>query len=155
MTERNPERVPEPSLERGAGPADEPTADLVALARAHGVATEYWDWQGRHVSVPAATVRAVLTALDVDVSSPQAVATAREDADLRAWRRMLPPTVVCRAGSSSWVAVHLPHGEQVQVWAELEDGTRRSLVQQDHWVDPRLVDGRQVGEAAFRTCCSN
>ena len=36
--------------------------DLVALAAAYGVATEYWDWQGRHVGVPA-TVVAVLAAL--------------------------------------------------------------------------------------------
>jgi 4-alpha-glucanotransferase len=149
VTERNPERDPEPSAEPSATPADAPGADLVTLARAHGVATEYWDWQGRHMDVPAATVRSVLTALDVDVSTPQALATAREDAELRAWRRMLPPTVVCRAGSSTWVAVHLPHGDPVQVWAELEDGTSRTLVQQDHWVAPRLVDGRQVGEATF------
>jgi 4-alpha-glucanotransferase len=141
VTERNPE----PRTDQ----AGVPSADLVAVARAHGVATEYWDWQGRHVTVPGATVRAVLSALDVDVSSPSALAKSREDAELRDWRRMLPPTVVCRAGSSVWLAVHLPHGESVQVWAELEDGSRRSLVQQDHWVDPRLVDGRQVGEATF------
>jgi 4-alpha-glucanotransferase len=123
--------------------------ELVALARAHGVATEYWDWQGRHVTVPAASVRAVLTALDVDVSSPRAVAASLEDSQLQPWRRMLPPTVVCREGTTPWVPVHLPHGESVQVWVELEDGSRRSLVQQDRWVDPRVVDGRQVGEATF------
>jgi 4-alpha-glucanotransferase len=153
VTERNPERNPEPAAPPDPRPGrarrDEPCEDIVALARAHGVATEYWDWQGHHVSVTDATVRSVLTALDVDVSSLQAIASAREDVELRAWRRMLPPTVVCRQGSATWVAVHLPHGDQVQVWAELEDGSRRSLVQQDHWVDPRLVDGRQVGEATF------
>ena len=42
---------------------------LKALADAYGIATDYWDWQGRHVQVPAATVRAVLTALDVDAST--------------------------------------------------------------------------------------
>ena len=40
-----------------------PPPRLVELAHAHGVATEYWDWQGRHVTVSAATIRAVLTAL--------------------------------------------------------------------------------------------
>jgi 4-alpha-glucanotransferase len=139
------ERHPEPRTDQ----VDVPSPDLAAVARAHGVATEYWDWQGRHVTVPAATVRAVLGALDVDVSSPSAVAKAREDADLRGWRRMLPPTVVCRAGSSLWLSVHVPHGESVEVWAELEDGTRRGLQQQDRWVEPRLVDGQQVGEATF------
>jgi 4-alpha-glucanotransferase len=128
---------------------EEPSTELVALAKAHGVATEYWDWRGRHVTVSAGTVRSVLAALDVDASSPRAVAASREEAELRPWRRMLPPTVVCRAGTTPWVAVHLPHGELVQVWAELEDGTKRSLTQQDHWVDPRVVDGRQIGEATF------
>jgi 4-alpha-glucanotransferase len=144
VTERNPE----PRTDQVGAPSPGSSA-LVALARAHGVATEYWDWQGGHVTVPEATVRAVLTALDVDVSSATAIAASQADAELLAWRRMLPPTVVCRAGSSVWVPVHVPHGEHVQVWAELEDGSRRTLVQQDRWVDPRLVDGRQVGEATF------
>lgn len=139
----------EPTSELTTEPSEVPSPELVALARAHGVATEYWDWRGGHVTVPAASVRAVLTALDVDVSSPRAQAASLEDAELRPWRRMLPPTVVCREGTRPWVPVHVPHGELVQVWAELEDGGSRPLAQQDHWVDPRVVDGRQVGEATF------
>ena len=42
-----------------------PPPRLAELALAHGVATEYWDWQGRHVTVSAATIRSVLTALGV------------------------------------------------------------------------------------------
>ncbi len=143
------EPIPELTSELTIEPSEVPSPELVALARAHGVATEYWDWRGGHVTVPAASVRAVLTALDVDVSSPRAQAAALEDAELQPWRRMLPPTVVCREGTRPWVPVHVPHGELVQVWAELEDGTSRPLAQQDHWVDPRVVDGRQVGEATF------
>ena len=33
------------------------------LANAYGVATDYWDWQGRHVEVPVDTMVAVLGAL--------------------------------------------------------------------------------------------
>ena len=44
--------------------------DLLELATAHGVATQYWDWQQRHVVVPAATVIAVLAGLGIDAAPP-------------------------------------------------------------------------------------
>src|SRR5690606_31025837 len=68
------------------------------LADAYGVATEYWDQSGNHVEVGAATVAAVLTALGVDVSTPESIAAALVDVRLREWRRMLPPVFVTRAG---------------------------------------------------------
>ncbi|HEU5157789.1 MAG TPA: 4-alpha-glucanotransferase [Streptosporangiaceae bacterium] len=40
--------------------------ELAALAQANGVATEYQDWQGRHVPVPRDTLVAVLAALGAD-----------------------------------------------------------------------------------------
>src|SRR6187200_2989981 len=46
-----------------------PSAELVQLARSYGVATEYWDWLGEHVTVSASTVRTVLGALGVDAST--------------------------------------------------------------------------------------
>ncbi|KQX65770.1 4-alpha-glucanotransferase [Angustibacter sp. Root456] len=129
--------------------APTPSPALVALAREFGVATEYWNWQGEHVLVPATTIVAVLAALGVDASSDDAVQVALEQAEQRPWRRTLPPVVVTRAGTAPWVPVHLPHGGSVQAWAELERGGRRELTQQDHWVEPRVVDGAQVGEATF------
>jgi len=126
-----------------------PSADLVSLARALGVATEFWDWQGAHVSVADETVRAVLTALDIDVSTPEAVVTSREQVLERPWRRMLPPVVVIRRSSNPWVPVHIGHGEAVRAWVALEGGGRRELGQQEHWVQPRVIDGAQVGEATF------
>ena len=52
---------------------------LAQLADAHGVAVEYWDWQGGRVDVEDATLTAVLTALGVDASSDarQALISAR------------------------------------------------------------------------------
>ncbi len=126
-----------------------PSPELVALARALGVATEFWDWQGAHVSVAAETVRAVLSALDIDVSTPEAVVTSREQVLERAWRRMLPPVVVTRQSWSPWVPVHIGHGETVRAWVVLEAGGQRELGQQEHWVQPRVIDGAQVGEATF------
>jgi len=46
--------------------AEAPSPTLVALAEAHGIATEYWSFFGEHVSVPAATLHAILTAMGVD-----------------------------------------------------------------------------------------
>ena len=42
--------------------------NLVALATACGVATEYWDWRGEYVAVPESTVVAVLEALGWDAT---------------------------------------------------------------------------------------
>jgi 4-alpha-glucanotransferase len=65
---------------------------LVDLARAHGVATSYVDWQGRRVEVDRDVVAAVLGVLGVDATNPRA---ARAEA--RALRRR-SRTVVVRQG---------------------------------------------------------
>jgi 4-alpha-glucanotransferase len=120
------------------------------LAEAAGVATEFTDWQGRHAPVPDATVVAVLTALGLDAHSGDAAAESLAELGAKRWRQMLPPTVVVRQGAAPRVWVHVPHGEPVEVWVRLEDGSRRDdLAQLDHWVEPRRVDGELVGEATF------
>jgi 4-alpha-glucanotransferase len=125
------------------------SADLRALAEAYGVATEFWDWQGRHTPVPRDTVLAVLAALDVDASTEQGARAALADAERAPWRRTLPPVVVTRSGRGAEVPVHVPHGEPVELSVELEDGGTIDLEQQQKWVDPREVDGALVGEATF------
>src|SRR6266508_470611 len=149
-----PAGVASPQPQRGCGRLAHvtlPTPALVDLAVAYGVATEYWDWQGRHVVVPAETVAAVLEALGVDASTPDLAAAALESQRLARWRRTLPPTLVMREGWTPWFAVHLPHGTQAEVWVDLEDGgQRRDVPQQDHWVQPQWVDGGLVGEATYQ-----
>jgi 4-alpha-glucanotransferase len=113
------------------------------------VATEYWDWQGNQVIVSAQTISAVLQALGVDTSDDAAVASSLAHVADRTWHRTLPPIVVCRQGSNRWVPVHLPDGDQVQVWAILEDGSRREIRQVDNYVTPRVIDGALTGEATF------
>jgi 4-alpha-glucanotransferase len=120
---------------------------LTELAEAYGVATEFWDWQGRHVEVPEATVVAVLRALDVDATDP---AAALHERRLDRWRRMLPPVLVTRQGWQPTVDVHVPHGWPVDIWVELEAGGRRGLRQEENWTPPQDVDRGQVGEATFR-----
>ncbi len=53
-------------------PTPAPSHALAELARAFGVATEYWDWQGNHVIVGEPTISAVLRALGLDVSDDAA-----------------------------------------------------------------------------------
>jgi len=130
-------------------PTPAPSHALAELARAFGVATEYWDWQGNHVIVSAATISAVLEALGLDSSDDAGIARSLAVVADRAWRRTLPPIVVCREGATPWVPVHLPHGKTPQVWVLLEDGSRREVRQVDHYVEPRMIDDQRTGEATF------
>jgi 4-alpha-glucanotransferase len=128
----------------------DPTAELVELAGAYGVATDYWDWRGRHVEVPASTLTAVLGALGVDTSTDVARRKSVERRRTEAWRRAVPPYVVAPRGGQHTVEVHVAHGSPAGVRLELEDGTAHSrLVQVDNWEPPREIDGRLIGEASF------
>jgi 4-alpha-glucanotransferase len=133
----------------GPPPAEALSPELIELARAHRIATEFWDWGGEHRSVPASTIVAVLGALDVDAGTPDAIQKARVDVDERPWRRLLPATVVMSSGTGANVMAHVRHGDPVAVWVELEGGDRWALAQVDRYVEPRLIDGDLVGEATF------
>ncbi|KGN39458.1 4-alpha-glucanotransferase [Knoellia subterranea] len=126
-----------------------PSDTLVALARAHGVATDFHDWKGTHTVIGDASLRTVLAALGVDASSEEAVAASLADAENRPWRRTLPATVVCREGWTPWVHAHVPDGGAITLTVELEDGSSREVQQVDRWVHPREIDGRLIGEATF------
>jgi len=124
---------------------------LRQLAEAYGIATEFWDWQLRHVDVPAETIVKVLAALEVDASTAQAAEAAVDALHDAPWRRMLPPTLVIREGWSPSVNVHVRHGEPVSVWIDLErGGTKLNLRQHENWSEPRHLDGRLVGQATFQ-----
>ncbi len=124
--------------------------DIARLAAAYGVATEYWDQAGALVHVGQETVVAVLTALGLDTSTPEAVEAALEEKRLRDWRRMLPPVFVMRQGADQRLWVHVRDGAPARARLELEDGRRIDLEPMDHWVDPIDVDGTRIGEASFR-----
>jgi 4-alpha-glucanotransferase len=129
----------------------EPTPELAELAREYGVAVEYWDQQGVHHRVGTAVIRAVLEALGLDVSSPDAVWQALYARRNERWRRMLPPVFVMRAGRENQCWVHVPHGQSVRGWIDLEEGGDAWFLDQvDRWVEPRHVDGQLVGEATLR-----
>ena len=127
-----------------------PPPRLAELALAHGVATEYWDWQGRHVTVSAATIRSVLTALGVEAEGDEAVERGLADVELAPWRRTLPATVVAREGWTPWVHAHVAAGTGIRLDVVLEDGTVREVPQVDRWVDDRDVDGQRGGGGHLR-----
>ena len=123
---------------------------LYDLAEAFGVATEYWDWQGRHISVSRDTVVAVLAALDIDASTPEAAAAALANHHRHPWTQMLPSCMTIREQRNASVWVHVPHGSPVTVWIELETGeSRHELRQLENWTPPREIDEGWVGEASF------
>jgi 4-alpha-glucanotransferase len=123
---------------------------LVELAAAFGVATEYWDWRDSHVVVGSSTLSAVLEALGVDTSSEQSRAAALQRRRSGRWGHMLPPYVLAWSGTERTVEVHVSHGAAVRVWLVREDGSLHAdLEQADNWQEPREIDGRLVGEASF------
>lgn len=126
-----------------------PSPVLVELAQAHGVGTDYWDWQGRQVPATASTLRSVLAALGVAAASDDDAGASLAKAHERPWRQMLPPTVVVRQGSAARVPVHVVHETPASLTVTLEDGSRRAVRQIDHWVEPRQIDDQLIGEATF------
>ena len=120
------------------------------LAAAYDVATDYWDWQGRHVAVATDTLVAVLRALDVDARTAEAARVALAAEADAPWGRMLPPALVTREGRQPTFEVHVPEGWAVDVWVELETGEHRGGVEQrENWNPPRTVGHELVGEATF------
>ena len=106
-----------------------PGPDLLALARAYGVATDYHDWRGRRVEVSSSTLIAVLKAFGVPANTAAACRKALRN---RRVRRPLPSCVVLRAaaggngrGRGDEVTVHGPAEAAPRLWIELEDGGRR------------------------------
>ncbi|MEO5834905.1 MAG: 4-alpha-glucanotransferase [Nakamurella sp.] len=123
---------------------------LQELADALGIATEFWDWQGRHQPVPAETVIAVLAALDLDAASSDLARRALDEHHRGAWRRMLPPCLVARQGHGTAFPVHVPAGQSVHLWIDLETGgVREGLLQLTDDSPDRDVDGRWTGRAGF------
>jgi 4-alpha-glucanotransferase len=126
------------------------TPELAELAAAHGVATEFYDWRGQHTNVPVETVVAVLAALGVPASGPESIRASLNRLVEDPWRSTLPACLVVREGVPRQFPVHVPHGEPVEVWVRTEDGAEIGpLAQVDRWVEPRLVAGREVGQATF------
>ncbi|MEY3733281.1 MAG: hypothetical protein RL347_640, partial [Actinomycetota bacterium] len=130
----------------GTAPSRE---SLDALARAYGVAVDYWDQAGVLRRSSDDAISSVLRALGADPDDDESIAASLRERELRDWRRTLPPVTVAVGGRYAHVWVHVPHGTSVRVWIELEDGGIVEPAQSNRWVDPREVDGSLIGEATF------
>lgn len=113
---------------------------LSQLAQAHGVATEFWDWQGTYCPVSVTTVRAVLAALGVSAEDDEQVQASLADAANAPWRRVAPPVVVVQEGQAAYVPVYAAERESVKVSVRTEDGGVRTLTLLDEERATRRVD---------------
>ncbi|WP_275295444.1 4-alpha-glucanotransferase [Amycolatopsis sp. La24] len=95
------------------------TPELAELAAAHGVATHYENSDQVEVQVDPDVVIAVLAQLDVDARTPQAIQRELAAVQEASAARVLPPTVVVRAGQEREL------GQAARI--ELEDGTTRDV----------------------------
>ncbi|MFE7076434.1 4-alpha-glucanotransferase [Streptomyces sp. NPDC057620] len=98
--------------------------ELTDLASLHGVATHYTTDRGRRADISPETLRAVLTALGVDASTPGSVREALAIRRQALARPLLPPAVVLRSGRPPAAPV-VPPGTELCV--ESEDGRRRRI----------------------------
>jgi 4-alpha-glucanotransferase len=92
---------------------------LHQLAQLHGVATAYDDYRGERVPVSDEALVAVLAALDVDASSPEAIAAALRPVE----PPLAPPVLVVRIGRPAKVETHGATSFELVT----EDGVRTAL----------------------------
>ena len=124
-------------------------AALDELASHFGIATEFWDWKGRHTQISDSAVVTILRALGVDASTPESAAEAAHQVRLRPWRRALPPCVVMEQGQTRAINVHVPGGSSAGVSVRTEDGRLIPLGQIANDEPDRDIDGTWTGEASF------
>ncbi|WP_327409810.1 4-alpha-glucanotransferase [Streptomyces sp. NBC_01281] len=95
-----------------------PRTPLSRLAELHGVAPAYNPSPDRTVAASDAALVAILAALGVDASTPDAVTASLARHEAEAARRLLPPTVVCWGGLAPAGLDALPDGTRLRVTTE-------------------------------------
>ncbi|XUL88162.1 4-alpha-glucanotransferase [Streptomyces galilaeus] len=127
-------------------PAEALGEELSRLAELHGVATAYSPSPDRAVPASPAAVAAVLAALGVDASTPQAVRVALAARQQELAEQLLPPTVVGRHGSTPAALDALPEGTRLHI--ETEQGETRTGFEQlppgVHHLTATAPDGRSA-----------
>lgn len=119
------------------------------LAGLYQISTEFWDWKGHHTEVDDASVIAVLSAFEVDASTPEKACGAVDTYHARLWQRALPPCVVVEQGAAKTFPVHVRAGAGAHVFIKLEDGGSLDARQVENLSPDREVDGEWLGEASF------
>jgi 4-alpha-glucanotransferase len=119
------------------------------LCELYQISTEFWDWKGHHTEVDDASVIAVLSAFDVDASTPEKARGAVDTYHARLWQRALPPCVVVEQGAAKTFPVHVREGAAAHVFIKLEDGGSVDARQVENFSPDREIDGELLGEASF------
>ncbi|MDO5618638.1 4-alpha-glucanotransferase [Kocuria sp.] len=107
-TPSDPQSTGSASTQDGVGAGQVSGDSLTELAAAYGVRTRYDGFDGGEVTVPQATLEAVLSALGADLTdedTAQASLAAKQD---ESWQGVLPPVVVTTEGEPTTVALHIP-----------------------------------------------
>ncbi|WP_339129380.1 4-alpha-glucanotransferase [Streptomyces sp. f51] len=99
-------------------PEPAPRTPLSRLAALHGVAPEYSPSPGRTVAAPDSALVAILAALGVDASTPDAVGAALARHEAETAGRLLPPTLVSWGGLAPAGLAGLPDGTRLSVTTE-------------------------------------
>ena len=119
------------------------------LCQLYQISTEFWDWKGHRTEVDDASVVAVLSAFDVDASTPDKARAALDTFHARVWQRALPACVVVEQGAEKTFAAHVRSGAGAHVFLRLEDGGTVDVRQVENHNPDREIDGEWLGEASF------
>ncbi|WP_239149504.1 4-alpha-glucanotransferase [Streptomyces sp. SID12501] len=91
---------------------------LARLAELHGVAPSFSPSPDHAVAASDSALVAVLAALGVDATTPEAVRAALEARERELAARLLPPTVVCGADGTADALAGLPEGTRLTIRTE-------------------------------------
>lgn len=100
---------------------------LARLSELAGILPAYTDnWQQQRLTSPA-TQRALLTAMGLDISTPEKIACAIDERELRPWRRALEPVSVVTE-QMPWVRLVMQDtfaGSECEWRLDIEDGSNQ------------------------------
>ena len=125
-------------------------SEIVARAERFGVAPSYVDAFGDEQRASVATLRAVLGAMGVDVSSDAATISDLDARLDRPWRALLEPVTVApeRSKARVLIAYAKDEAEAPCTWhLDLEDGSRRSG--ELSFGSRPIVESRTLGDRAY------
>ncbi|MBT1169710.1 4-alpha-glucanotransferase [Bifidobacterium sp. SO4] len=95
---------------------------LIRLAKACGLATSFIDQLGTYTEISDDALVAVLKALDVDASTPEAIDQSMKQLEEANSKRLLSPTVVAYVGQTTTITLNCPADADVTVTVTLENG---------------------------------
>lgn len=77
-------------------------SDLDRLFYWRGIAADYYNYRGEHVTVPVENRMHLLEAMGVDVSTAEAIAKEAYRLDVEPWQHWLPPLSLCHEATPSF-----------------------------------------------------